>query len=109
MSDQDTRKALVHLAVGLIFGYTIGFLFVSIGEQSLIYYIGGMILIFSMLLTLVAVFGAFAIYWDMKKRSGNGIMGTVICKYDAFVSKVAGTETTYTAQDFEDDLEKYNR
>lgn len=109
MSDPDTRKALVHLAIGLLFGYTIGFLFVTLGEETLVYYIGGMILLFSMLLTLVVILGGFAIYWDMKKRSGNGIMGTVICKYDAFVGRVAGTENEYSIEEFEDDLENYNR
>lgn len=91
MYDTDSRRALANLTVGLVLGYTIGFIFVVIGQQTILYYTGGLILLFSILLTLVWGLSLLTLLFDMK-RAQNGIVGKVIQKYDSIISTIIGEE-----------------
>lgn len=91
MNNKDSRKTIINLAVGLLFGYSIGFALVVLGDSSVLYYAGGMLLLFSIILSLMLVLSLFALYWDIKKVSGSGPMGHVIHKYDEAVTRLAST------------------
>ena len=91
MNDKDSRKSIINLSVGLVLGYSIGFLFVLLGQSTMFYYLGGLILLFSIILSIILMFGLIALYWDIKKENGSGIMGTLINKYDSKVTKIAAT------------------
>jgi len=91
MNSKNSRRAIINLTVGLMLGYSIGFLFVLLGQSTMFYYLGGLILLFSIILSIMLMFALAALYWDIKKENGSGIMGKLITKYDSKVTKIATT------------------
>lgn len=91
MNNADSRRTIINLAVGLLFGYSIGFLLVVLGKSTVLYYAGGMLLLFSIILSIMFILSLFALYWDLKKASGSGPMGHIIHRYDEAVTKLAST------------------
>lgn len=96
MHNTDSRRAIINLAVGLVFGYSIGFLFVLLGKSTILYYLGGMLLLFSIILSLILILSLAAIYWDIKKETKSGVIGSIIYKYDDVVTSIA-SESKETA------------
>lgn len=100
MKNSDSRRDIVNLAVGLTFGYSIGFILVLLGGSSILYYLGGLLLLFSLIASLIFILSLAAMYWDIKKQTKKGLLGRMICRYDQMVSSVASIpeETSMDAE-----------
>lgn len=99
--DNESKKSLVNLGVGLVLGYASALILMSLPLNGIVYYTGGFLFIASAMMTFVLFLGVCMLYWDMKKESGSGYLGKAIRKYDEMVSIIADCDDKKKLEDLE--------